>query len=102
MLAVLGNPSQVNDKFSFSFSFGTEGLVFLDGERSEHDVPFFVTSASLDEESTILDSSIDGDFLTLPVVSLSVVKRVQEILSSLIVRNPVDKFSLSLILLFGD
>lgn len=48
MLAVLGDPTQVKNEFSFDFSLDWQSLISLNGEWSEDDVTFFITSVSLD------------------------------------------------------
>lgn len=54
MFAVLGDPSEVENKLPFDFTFGGEGSVSFDSERSQDNITFFITSIALNQESTIL------------------------------------------------
>lgn len=79
VLAVFRDPTQVENKLAFDFSLGCKWSVFLDSEGSKDNVTLFITSVSLDKESTVLECSIECDFLALPVVGCVVVECMNEI-----------------------
>lgn len=85
VLAVLWDPAQVKDKLSFDLSLGVESFVLLDCKRSKDDITFFITSVSLDKESSVLQGTIKCDLLALPVISSVEVEGVNEVACSLIV-----------------
>ena len=102
MLAVFGDPSHVEDEFSFNFSFGGQGLFSLDSEWCQYDVTFFITSVSLDEESAFFQKTINGDLFALPVIDSMIVEFLKEVGGSLIIADSFDELSLSFIILVGD
>ena len=102
MFAVFGYPAHVEDKLALNFSFGGDGFVSLNSERSKNDITLLISSVSFDKESSFLQNTIESDFFALPVIGFTIVERVKEVFRGLIVIDSINELSLSLVLLIGD
>jgi hypothetical protein len=102
MLAVFGDPSHVEDKFSLYFSFGGQGLVSLDSKRCQYDITFFITSVSLNEESALFQKTVNSDLLALPFIDSMIIEFLKEVSGSLVLADSLDQLFLSFIILIGD